>query len=93
MNDLIVRKIKDKHDLTQGNPSDVKLKMIEFDRKIGHKSIMSISKSFIDRDKQSHLVDLKIHYMEGIGEESAEGDNGMDPFFTAALSVDGATAI
>ena len=31
--------------------------MIELDRKIGHKSVMSIRKFFIDRDAPSLLVD------------------------------------
>ena len=42
--------------------------MIELDRKIGHKSVMSIHKWFIDRDEPAYLVDQAIYDMEGIGD-------------------------
>ena len=47
----------------------------------------------MDRYEPSHLVDQAIHGMEGIGEKSAYGDNGMDQLFAAALSVDGAAVL
>ena len=67
--------------------------MIELDRKIGHNSVMSICEFFVDRDDPSHLVDQVIHDMEGIGDTSAEGDNGMGQLFTADFLVDGSTAL
>ena len=67
--------------------------MIELDRKIGHKSVMSIWKFFIDRDDPDHLVDQAIHNMKVTIDAIAEGDNGMDQFYTAALSFDGAAPI
>ena len=90
---LIVRKRKDDPVLPRGKSSDVKPKMIELNRKIGHKSVMSIREFFIDRDETAHLVDQVIHYMEGIGHASAEGANGMGQLFAAALSVDGSSAL
>ena len=39
---MIARKRKDDPVLLRGKSSDVKPKMIELDRKIGHKSVMSI---------------------------------------------------
>ena len=47
--------------------------MIELDRKIGYKSVMSIRKFFIDRFELDHLVDQAIHDMEVIGGASSEG--------------------
>ena len=70
---MIVRKRKDDPVLPRGKSSDVKLKMIELDRNIGHNSVMSIREFFIDRDEPAHLVDQVIHDMEGIGDTSAEG--------------------
>ena len=67
--------------------------MIELDRKIGNKSVMSICEWFIYRDELAHLVDQVIHDMEGIGYTSAEGDNGMGQLFMKALSVDWAAAL
>ena len=37
--------------------------MIELEKKIGHKSVMSIRELFIDRDDPSHLVDQVIRDM------------------------------
>ena len=88
-----MRKKKDKPALPRGKSSDVKSKIIELDRKIGHKSVMSIHKFFIDRDETAHLLDQAIHDMEGIGYASTEGANGMDQLFTAALLVDGEAAL
>ena len=67
--------------------------MIELDRKIGHKSVMSIRKFFIDRDAPSLLVDQAIHGMEGIGDARDEGSDGMDHLFVVAFSVDGSAAL
>ena len=72
-NYLIVRKINYDPVLQRGKSSDVKPKMIELDRNIGHNSVMSICEFFVDRDDPSHLVDQVIHVMEGIGDASAEG--------------------
>ena len=44
-----MRNIKYERALLRGKSSDVKPKMIEFDRKIGHKSVMSIRKFFMHR--------------------------------------------
>ena len=92
-NCLIVRKRKDDPDLPRGNSSDAKPKIIELDRKIGHKSVMSICELFIDRDEPDHLVDQAIHDMEGIGDASAEEDNGTYQLVAAYLSVDGSAAL
>ena len=68
--------------------------MIELDRKIGHNTVISIHELFVDRYEPSHLIDQVINYMEGIGDASAEGANGMGQLFAADLSVDGsATAL
>ena len=67
--------------------------MVELDRNIGHKSVMSIQGFFIDRYEPAHLVDQVIHDMELIGESSSEGGNGMGQLFTADLPVDGAAAL
>ena len=67
--------------------------MIELDRKNGHNSVMSICEFFIDRDEPAHLVDQVIRGMEGIGDASAEGANGMGQLFAAALSVDRSAAL
>ena len=67
--------------------------MIELDRKISYKSVMSIRELFIDRYEPAHLVDQVIHDMEVIRDTSAEGSNGMGQLFAAALSVDGAAAL
>ena len=55
-NYLIVRKRKDDPVLPRGKSSDVKPKIIELDRKIGHKSVMSIRELSIDRDEPAHLL-------------------------------------
>ena len=86
-------KRKDDPALQRGKSSDIKPKMIELDTKIIHKSVMSIRKLFIDRDEPAHLVEQVIHDMEGIGDVSAKGGNGMDQFLVADLSVDGAVAL
>ena len=67
--------------------------MIELDRKIGHKSVMSICWFFIGRDDPAHLADQVIHDMEGIGDASDEGSNGMDQLLAVDLSVDGSSAL
>ena len=85
---LIVSKKKDDPVLPRGKSSDFKLKMIELDRNIGHKSVMSIHELFIDRDDPAHLVDHVIHDMKVIGDASAEGENGMVRLFASSLSVD-----
>ena len=79
--------------LPRGNSSDVKPKMIELDRKIGHNSVMSIREFFIDRDDPAHLVYQVIHETEGLGYTSAEGANRMGQFFTADLLVNGSAAL
>ena len=53
---FIARKRKDDPVLPRGKSSDVKNKTIELYRKIGHNSVMSIRKFFIDRDEPAHLV-------------------------------------
>ena len=72
---------------------DVKLKIIELDRKIGHNSVMSICEFFIDRDEPDHLVYQVIHEMEGVGDTSYEEGNGMCQFFTEDLSVNGSATL
>ena len=67
--------------------------MIELDREIGHKSVMSIRKLFMDRDEIDHQVDQAVHDMEGIGYTSSEGANGLDQLFTTALLVYGAAVL
>ena len=59
--------------------------MIELDRKIVHKNVMSIRESFIDRDEPAHLVEQVIHDLEIIGDASDEGANGMGQLFVASL--------
>ena len=90
---VIVRKIKDDPVLPRGKSSDVKPKMIELDRNIGHNSVMSIREFFIDRDEPAHLVDQVIHDMEVIGDTSAEGANGMGQLLVAAFLVDGSATL
>ena len=92
-NYLIVRKINYDPVLQRGKSSDVKPKMIELDRNIGHNSVMSIREFFIDIDDPSHLVDQVIHDMEGIVDTSAEGANRTGRLFAAAFSVDGSAAL
>ena len=82
---MIAGKRKDDPAIPRGKSSYVKTKMIELDRQIGHKSVMSIRKLFIDRDEPAHLVDQVIHDMEEIGDRSAEGSNG--PWICCALSA------
>ena len=90
---MIVRRKKYDPDIPRGNSSDVKLKTIELDRKISHKSVMSIHEFFMDRDETDHLVDQAIHDMEGIGDARDEEDNGMDQLFTSDFSVHGAAVL
>ena len=52
--------------IPRGKSSDVKPKMIELGRKIGHNSVMYIHELFIDRVEPDHLVDQVMHDMEGI---------------------------
>ena len=91
-NYFIVRKRKYDPVLPRGNSSDVKPKMIELDRNIGHNSVMYIHEFFIDRDDPAHLVDQEIRYMEGIVSAIDEGANEMVQLFVAYLSADGAAA-
>ena len=86
-------KRKDEPVLPRDKSSDVKPKMIELDRKIGHNSVMSIHEFFIDRDEPSHSVYQVIHDMEGIGDTSSEGANRMGQLFVADFLVNGSTAI
>ena len=90
---MILRKIKDDPVLPRGDSSDVKTKMIELERKISHKRVMSIHEFFIDIDELDHLVYQVIHGMEVIVDASSEGGNGMGQFFVVALSVDGSATI
>ena len=55
--------------------------MIELDRKIGHKIIMSIRKLFMDRDEPAYLAYQEINDMEGIRDAISEGNNGIDQLF------------
>ena len=75
---MIVIKIKGEPSLPRGKSSDVKPKMIELGRNIGHKSFMSIHTFFMDKDEPAHLVDQAIRDMKVIGDASDEGDNGVD---------------
>ena len=50
---------------------------------------MTIREFLIDIDEPSHLVDHVIHDTEGLGDISAEGDNGMGQLFAADLLVNG----
>ena len=88
-----MRKIKDDPVIPRGKSSDVKPKMIELDRNIGHKSAMSICELFIGRDEPSHLLYQEIHDMEVIVDASAEGGNGMGQLFKVDLLVNGASAL
>ena len=88
-----MKKRKDEPALPRGKSSDVKPKIIELERKIGHKNLMSIREFFIDRDEPAHLVDQVIHLIEGIGDEIFDGANGMDWLFVADLLVDGAAVL
>ena len=74
--------------LPRGNSSYFNPTIIELDRNIGHKSVMSICEFFVGSDKPSHLVNQVIHDMEGIGYECDEGANGMYQLFAEALSFD-----
>ena len=78
---LITRRRKDNHILPRGESCDAKPKMIELDRKIGHKIIMSIRKLFMDRDEPAYLAYQEINDMEGIRDAIAEGNNGIDQLF------------
>ena len=80
---MIVSKRRDEPDLPRGNSSDAKPKMIELDRKIGQKSVIS----------QAQLVDQAFHGKELIRDASAEGGNGLDQLFVATVSVNGAAAL
>ena len=90
---MIARKIKYHPVLPRGKSSDVKPKMIELDRKIGHNSVMSIRELFIDRDDPAHLVDQVIRDMDRIGDTSAYGANRMGQLLVAVLSVNGSAAL
>ena len=86
-------KRKDEPVLPRDKSSDVKPKMIELDRKIGHNSVMSIRKLFIDRDDPAHLVDQVIRDMEGIEDKSDGGGNRMGQLFMADFPVDGSASL
>ena len=90
---MIVSKRKYEPVLPRVKSSDVKPNIIESERKIGQKSVMSIHEFFIDRYDPAHLIDQEIHDMERIIEAIAEGDNSMGQLFAEALSVDGAAAL
>ena len=90
---MIVSSIKDDPGIPRVKSSDVKPKMTELDRKIGHKSVMSICEFFIDRYDPDHLVDQSIHDMEGIGDAIAEEADGMDQLLLAALLVGGSATL
>ena len=57
------------------------------------KSVMSIHEFFIDRYEPAHLLHQVIHDMEGIGDASDKGDNGMGQLFMTALLVHGVHAL
>ena len=92
-NDLIARKRKDNPVLPKGKSSDVKPKMIQLDRTIGHKSVMSICEFSIDRDEPAHLVDQVINNMEGIRDASDEGANGTGQLFAVVFFPDRSAAL
>ena len=92
-NYLIVINRKHEPILPRGKSIYFKPKMIESDRNIGQKIVMSIHEFFIDRDDPAHLVYQAIHDMEGIGHVSSEGDNGMGQLSSSDLSVDGSATI
>ena len=87
-----MRSRRDDPALPRGDSSDVKPKMIQLDRKIGHKQFMYIHNLSMDRDEPSHLVDQDIHDMEVIGDAISERANGVDQLFVADLS-DGASVL
>ena len=88
-----MRKRNNDHALLRDKCSDVKPKMIELDRNIGHKSAMSICQFFIDREEPTDLVDQVIHDTEGIGDASVEWANRMDKLFAEDFSFEGAIAL
>ena len=79
--------------MPRGKSSDVKPKIIELDKNIGHKIVMSISGLFIDIYEPAHIVDQEISDTEGTGYTSAEGGDGMGQLLVADISVDGAAAL
>ena len=54
---------------------------------------MSIRELLIGRDELAHLVYQAIHDMEGIGDASAEGANGMGQLFVTYFLVNGAATL
>ena len=80
-------KRKDEPLLLRGESSDFKPKIIELDRKTGHKSVMSIREFLVDRYEPVHLVDQVIRDMEVIGCASSEGANTMDQLFSETFPV------
>ena len=88
-----MRKRKDDPVLPRGKSIDVKPKIIELYRKIGHNSVVSIRKFFIDRDEPTHIVYQVIYDKEGIGGASSEGANGVGQLFEADFLVDGYAAL
>ena len=90
---MIARRRNDEPDLPRGKSSDVKPKMVEFDRNIGHKSVMSIRELFMDRYEPTHPLYQAINDMERIGDASAEGKKIMDQFLALDLSVDGSATL
>ena len=83
-----MRRRKYKPDLPRGNSIDVKPNMIESDRNIVHKSVMSICELFMDRDEPAHLVYQRIHDIKVIVNTSAEGYNDTYQLFAESVSVD-----
>ena len=73
--------------------SDVKVKTIELDRKIGHNSVMSIREFLIDIYDPDHLLDQVIHDMENIGDTVSDGANQIGLLFVVDLLVNGSTAL
>ena len=88
-----MRKRKYEPVIPRGKSIDVKLKIIELDRNIGHNSVMSICEFFIDRYDPDHLVDQVIHDMEGIGDTSTKEANRMGQLFVASLSINRSSAL
>ena len=90
---MTARNRKDEPVLPRGKSSDVKPKITELDRKIGHNSFIYIHDLFIDRDEPYHLVYQLIRDMERIGDTSAEGGSRTGQFFAADFSINGSAAL
>ena len=92
-NCFIVIWIKDNPNLPRVKSIDIKPKITDFDRKIGHKSVMSIREFLVDRYEPVHLVDQVIRDMEVIGYASSEGANTMDQLFSETFPVNWAASL